>query len=143
MSQKGFCLLKMFMSIYNCKCKSLQGGTLCGPVFCKFLNRFLKRKQLFWKLFFWICKGLLCLCLWKAFKYNSKQFNTIQQPLKVKESNCFEERTIFDSVKACVFFCVFEKHSITIQNRSTTIQKVITSFELVFRINTKSQLAPL
>ena len=82
----------MFISMYNCKCKGLQGGTLCGPVFC-----ILKHG----------CFFFLVLC-----------------------------------VEVC-FVCAFENHSITMQNRSTTIQKVIISSELVFWINTKSQLATL
>jgi len=34
-------------SSFNCKCKDLQGGTLCGPVFCNLLKMILIKKQLF------------------------------------------------------------------------------------------------
>ena len=50
MRQKGCFLMQVFMSIYNCTCKGLQGGTLGGPVFfaffpecvakgCRFISR--------------------------------------------------------------------------------------------------------
>ena len=60
----------------------------------------------------------------------------------MKENNCFEEGKIIEFVKVW-FLCAFEKHSMTIQNHSTTIQKVIFFSEQVFWINTKSQLALL
>ena len=41
---KGRFLLQMLFPIYNCKCKGLQGSTLCGPVFCNFFKRILKKK---------------------------------------------------------------------------------------------------
>ena len=45
--QKGCFLLQVPISIYNCKCKGLQGGTLCGPVFCNFFKRVWKENSCF------------------------------------------------------------------------------------------------
>ena len=43
-SQTGCFLLQIFFSFFNCTCKGLQGGTLCGHVFCNVLKR-VKKKQ--------------------------------------------------------------------------------------------------
>ena len=44
LSQKGCFLLQVLIPIFNCECKDLQGGTLCGPVFCIILKRVLIKK---------------------------------------------------------------------------------------------------
>ena len=37
----------MLIPVFNCKCKDLQGGTLCGPFFCNFLKDFNKENNFF------------------------------------------------------------------------------------------------
>jgi len=37
----------VLIPIFNCKYKDLQGGTLCGPVFCIFLKEFNKGNSFF------------------------------------------------------------------------------------------------
>ena len=38
-----------FLSVFNCKCKDLQGGILCGPVFLQFFQRILIKKTVFFE----------------------------------------------------------------------------------------------
>ena len=47
MRYEGCVLLQMFISVCNCICKGLQGGTVCGPVFCNFLKRVFKENSCF------------------------------------------------------------------------------------------------
>ena len=37
----------MLIPVFTCKCKDLQGGTLCGPVFCNFSKDFHKEDSFF------------------------------------------------------------------------------------------------
>jgi len=39
-ARKVVFLLRVLIPIFDCKCKGVQGGTLCGPVFCIFLKGF-------------------------------------------------------------------------------------------------------
>ena len=56
----------MLIPIFNCKCKGLQGGTLCGPFK---INRGWKIR--FWKLFVAIARALL-LSIQHYWQYNTK-----------------------------------------------------------------------
>ena len=102
LSQKGCFLLQMFISIYNCKCKGLQGGTLCGPVFLQFFKRGLKRKQLFWKhVFFLNLSRFALFVFWRSIQ---SQFKTIQPQLKVKGKR---RKKIQLSQKGCFLLQMF------------------------------------
>ena len=46
-ARKVVFLLQVLIPIFNCKCKALQGGTLCGPLFCIFLKDVNKEKVFF------------------------------------------------------------------------------------------------
>ena len=74
-SPKGCFLLQM---LYSCKCKGLQGGTLCGPVFCIFSRMLKKKTAVLEKIQFWVCKGLFVYAL----KKHSIKFKTIRPQLK-------------------------------------------------------------
>ena len=90
--------------------------------FLQFFKRGLKRKQLFWKKgIFGNLSRFALFVLWRSIQ---SQFKKDQPLFKIKEKNCFEEGKIIEFVKVW-FLCAFEKHSMTIQNHSTTIQKVI------------------
>ena len=65
-SQKGCFLLQVLIPIFNCKCKDLQGGTLCGPVFCNCFKGFNKENS-------FLNKVKFCL---------QSQLKTIQPQLK-------------------------------------------------------------
>ena len=84
---KRLFLLQMFMSIYTCKCRGLQGGTLCGPVFCMFFKNGCKKKtDVLKKWFFWdVSKFALC-----AFeKYSITIQKKTNQPLFKKGKQLF------------------------------------------------------
>ena len=49
LSQKGCVLLQVLIPIFNCKYKDLQGGTLCGHVFCKKKNVILNKEHSFFE----------------------------------------------------------------------------------------------
>ena len=76
----------MLIPIFNCKCKDLQGGTLCGPVFCiiYFEKDFNKENSSFEQgKIFDLVKGVLCFLRLKSmqsqFKNHVTQLNTLRK----------------------------------------------------------------
>ena len=73
-------LLQVLIPIYNCTCKGLQGGTLCGPVFAIFEKDFKQNAAVVKKV---ILLEFVKACFanafesmqsqWKPFNHNSKQ----------------------------------------------------------------------
>ena len=79
-ARKVVFLLQMLIPIFNCKCKDLQGGTLCGPVFFICLKDFNKENSFFeqGKVIDLVRVRFVFLLL----KSMQSQFKTIQPQLK-------------------------------------------------------------
>ena len=84
----------------------------------------------------WIANAKAC----KGVPFGDLFFGILKKGLQKKT---IVLKMVFFNLLTFALFVLVGKHSITIQNHSTTIQNVIISSQLVFWIRSKSQLAPL